>query len=185
MATTPVFEMKPPWTPELLPVVQKEIEDFIEERAKSCHPHVIDLGMGYSTVWFSLQKCLTMSAEHDKDWHEETVRAVLKAGGAVGHVLIPPEKFPLYVSDFADEKTDLVLVDCIDEQRLPCLFASLTKLKPDGWLVVDDSHWDMFDGLDKIMREMGFENRSFSGPHIRKTGEVKRHCTTIYSRSFK
>ena len=140
MATTPVMKMTRPWTPELLPEVQRIIEEFILTRRGV--KRVLEVGSGLSTIWFALMGVDLHSCEHDEDWFGE-VSNVLRS------LNVPQEKYDIvnghqmdwWVSQEPIKKFDLVLIDCVDEQRLSCLFASLTKVKDDGWIVVDDSHW--------------------------------------------
>lgn len=179
MATTPVFKMVPPWTPELLPSVQYDIKGFLKRRSI---PMVLELGSGWSTVWFhKMQDMILHSFEHDRGWREEVKRVV---GDNVRVWLSDSESMHLYVSNLED-KYDLVLIDCVDEARLPSLFACLTKVAADGWIVLDDSHWEMFKYVPEVMAQMGYGFRPYSGQHTRKTGEVCYHRTHIFSKEFK
>lgn len=192
MATTPVFEMKPPWTPELLPVVQKEIEDYLDTIRL---PFVLEVGSGWSTLWLAQIADVLHSIEHDPAWYAEVTRCLTNlenACYACDTVLIAsveltdkPGGIVRQIFSEGQETCDLILIDCVDEERLPAICASVSRLKRNGWLVVDDSHWEMFDGLQRIMFNMGFAEKIYSGQHTRKTGEVKYHQTTIFSRRFK
>lgn len=172
MATTTVMKIVPPYTPELLLSVQKEIERFFTNK----FPFVLELGSGWSTIWFS-EMGDVLSYEHDFNWHSAVMDAMTNVDEVV---LKQPDNFAPSVSLLTNNAFDLVLIDCVDEARLPCLFACLTKVKDDGWIVVDDTHWPMFRCLEEIMMEMGYKWKWFQGEHTRKNGEVKYHSTTIF-----
>lgn len=188
MADTPVMKIVPPYTPELLPEVQGLIEKNIKsiQAFEAREPKILELGSGWSTVWFASMMNLhttLISLEHNREWLWE-VRDTLKNNFNIHEEtpwFLEPKQFSKKVASQFWE-FDLILIDCIDEARLPSLFASLTRLSPGGWLVLDDSHWDMFEGVPTVMRNLGYNFRTISGEHVRKTGEMKFHQTTIFSK---
>lgn len=185
MATTPVFRMVPPWTPELLSSVQTEVETFLAGRGL---PFVLEVGSGWSTVWLAERAGLIYSVEDDKGWRDEVERVLSDRFDKVcaNRVdLVEGKHVPRWVSQ-QSEMYDLVLIDGgPDDTRLASLFASLTKVVDGGWIVLDDSHWEMFKGVPDVMRSMGYGSRQYIGDHTRKTGEVCFHSTTIFSKEFK
>lgn len=186
MATTPVMRIVEPFTPELLPSVQTEIEAFLKTRKI---PFVLEVGSGWSTVWFAQRAGLVHSLEDDQDWYGEVLRALDDNydgtnAWRVEHVK-KPKDMPKEVARMECEY-DLVLIDGgPDDTRLASLFASLMKVVENGWIVVDDTHWKCFEGLFTVMWDMGYGRREFFGDHTRKTGEVCFHQTDIYSKEFR
>lgn len=186
MATTPVFKMVPPWVPELLPSVQAEIETFLASRGL---PFVLEVGSGWSTVWFAQRAGLVHSLEDDQDWYGEVLRALDDNydgtnAWRVEHVKNPKD-MPKEVARMECEY-DLVLIDGgPDDTRLASLFASLTKVVDVGWIVLDDAHWSQFKYVPNVMEEMGYKCKRLQGQHTRKTGEVCFHCTDIYCKEFR
>lgn len=183
MADTPVMKIVPPYTPELLPEVQGLINVFLRSLSD---PSVLELGGGWSTIWFAGLTGNVHSVEHNMDWWREILR-VIHGMDFIGNVRVEPihaSRIDKYVgrSEDLDGEYDLILIDCVDEARLPSLFASLTRLSPGGWLVLDDSHWPMFEGVEAVMKNLGFNSRTIKGNHTRKTGEVCFHQTTIFSK---
>lgn len=162
----------PPYTPELLPSVQIAIRKYVYPGCK-----VLELGSGWSTIWFAMMNCSVVSVEHDVDWYAE-VNRVLVLERLTAHVLrVEPEQFPNIVT--ATSECDIIFVDCIDEQRIPCIREAVHKVRVGGILVVDDTHWEKMKPVWDIVN-WGGEN--IRGMHTRKTGETLLHQTTIYKR---
>ena len=181
--TDPAMKITPPYTPELLPEVQRLIESFLDYRTR---PNVLELGSGWSTIWFaSMPNVYVESYEHNRGWFESVYEASTDAGVQYSKSLhlVEGRMFVSRVEEERKGRYDLVLVDCVDEARVPSLLACLSKVKNDGWIVVDDSHWDMFRHVLPLMEQLGYRSRTISGQHTRKTGEVKFHQTTIFSKS--
>ncbi len=182
MATDKVFKMKPPWLPELLP----EVTEFISTRLRAINtfgnrtPLVLELGAGWSTVWLSNLGVELTSFEHNEGWYKEVRSHLGKNRGCI--YLGDPERYANTISDAPVSHFDMVYIDCVDEARIPCLFACLTKVREDGFIVLDDSHWEMFEASIQVMWEMGYKSISWKGEHTRKTGEKKHHQTTIFSK---
>jgi predicted O-methyltransferase YrrM len=183
MATDPVMRIDRPFEPELLRDVQSIIQNFLRYRADliTGPQRVLELGSGWSTPWFASMPNVTVtSVEHHQDWANEVSRVIRAERMDNTLYLVSPEEFAETVDGMPKNHYDLALVDCVDESRIPCLEPCMRRLKPDGWLVVDDSHWEMFDGLPDRMKAMGYLSTMIQGNHRRKTGEVKFHQTHIF-----
>jgi hypothetical protein len=112
-------------------------------------------GSGRSTAWFGKRLRKLVSIEYDQAWHgivvEKLRRQNLKNVEcryiAVEHSLSEPTsahylKTPQYVSaidQFEAESVDFVVVD--GHYRQACVLAALTKLKPGGLLLIDNTNW--------------------------------------------
>jgi len=107
---------------------------------------VLELGGGNSSLWFLEKGVKLVTYEHNVEW----AQIILK------EVHSNPEKynenrFNLNVMQGADTITDLkrleneyfdiVLVDSMNDftRRNDCIRAALKKLKPGGWLILDNS----------------------------------------------
>lgn len=167
----PLFPLKPPYTPELLPRVQRYLEYLLLDWDASFN--VLELGSGYSTVWFSRLGGLVVSLEHNKEWAE----AVQELCPYAKVIRRNPQDFVGTIQAL-NAVVNVLYVDCVDEQRLPGLKAALPKLAKDAIIILDDSHWDMLAPARELLKEL--PQVTFSGLHTRKTGEVKFHQTTIY-----
>lgn len=185
MATTPVMRIVEPFTPELLPSVQTEIEAFIASRKM---PFVLEVGSGWSTVWLGERAELIHSVEDNMEWFKEVHRVMNNRDDSVRAWRLDyaeGKNVPRWVSQ-QPEMYDLVLIDGgPDDTRLASLFASLTKVVDGGWIVLDDAHWSQFKYVPNVMEEMGYKCKRLQGQHTRKTGEVCFHCTDIYCKEFR
>jgi predicted O-methyltransferase YrrM len=127
---------------------------FLEEHLDgSCE--ALEWGSGRSTLWFARRVNHLVSVEHDRRWYQN-VRASLEKVKAhnVDYQYIPlnhpvgeptravyPEQ-PAYVraaEKLADESLGLVIID--GHYRQACVLACLSKLKPGGLLVIDNTDW--------------------------------------------
>lgn len=179
MATPPVMKIVPPYTPELLHEVQVRIRVFLENRKS---PRVLELGSGWSTIWFA-HMAQVLSLEHSEDWYREVARAYEEEVGFVPNlILTEPCNFPRIMQQMRREYYDLIYVDCIDEVRGACTFASIPLLRQGGWLVLDDTHWDLWRQILLNLRNYGFRDEVYSGTHLRKDGQTHFHHTTILTK---
>lgn len=113
---------------------------------------VLELGSGGSTVFFAQRAEFVLSIETDPTWAPAT-RAELEKRDLTGKVLLQLCGNPdseAYVASQPDASFDLLLVDHAADHtvvgrgarrafsRLPLALAALPKLRPTGWLVVDN-----------------------------------------------
>ena len=128
---------------------------------------VFEYGSGGSTLFFADRVGELVSVEHDEEWHRHM--ATVLSGHAAGnstYLFRPPERadepadckvcdvshasereeysgctFDAYVSaidDYEDGSFDLVSVD--GRARPACIAHALPKLKPGGFILLDDTH---------------------------------------------
>ena len=178
------MRITPPLTPELLPEVAHKIEGLLLSLNS---PRVLELGSGWSTLWFAgLGSIRVDSLEHDHGWYHDVNDALEEYRLKASVSLEDENNFPLVVEGFPDNSFDLVLIDCVDSQRLPCLIAAQSKVKPGGYIVLDDSHWDPGPGKADLSKAFSilasWEQETLSGQHKRKTGETAFHQTTFFRR---
>lgn len=98
---------------------------------------MVEFGSGMSTLWFAERVASLHSIEHDPAWYA-TVAARLPAG--VRYDLRGPSSY-CDLADHPDGSLDLVVVDGI--QRAECVRAAIPKLRPGGWLYLDNTDKDM------------------------------------------
>lgn len=109
-------------------------------------------GSGRSTVWLAERVGSLTSIEHIPDWYSK-VEAMLSQARAA-HVDLRLEELPTEAVAFgdafweetsytmaaegcADESLDLVVID--GACRMPCAWRVLSKIKPGGLLLIDDT----------------------------------------------
>ena len=173
----PTIPIKPPYTPELLPIVQYAIEGILGKGGE-----VFEYGSGYSTLWFA-KFASVISVEDDEEWYKELQKALKKAkldSEPIVH-LVEPDKMSETIDDY--ELFDLVLVDCRDDQRMPAVVRAIPHVKIGGWLLLDDSHWPNMAHIQDYLK--GWSNTTISGRHHRHWthhGAVRDHQTSFYQR---
>lgn len=177
----------PPYTPELLSSVQEVIQGHIQLSTVSNvpPPAVLEYGSGWSTVWFALQGCEVLSFEHDFAWYLDVTRAlkILKRDRRARVLLTEPSDFVNITAYLPYSSFDVVYVDCADAYRDGCAAAGMSRLKVGGWLILDDTHWEMWRPfLSSLKPRSFFHIGDFTGQHLRKDGETHYHQTSIYRR---
>ncbi len=102
---------------------------------------VVEFGSGRSTPWLAGRCAFVLSIEDNPDWHR-TVGEILRARRLdnVRHELRGVERYA-DLSDQPDGSFDLALVDGTD--RTGCVASAVSKIKPGGWLYLDNSDKDM------------------------------------------
>jgi predicted O-methyltransferase YrrM len=113
---------------------------------------VLEFGSGGSTIFFAKRSEHVTSIETDRGWAPRTAEALERNGlaGKVDLVVCTNPESERYVAALPDRSFDLLLVDhAADEtvvgrgarhafSRLPLALVGLPKLKPTGWLCVDN-----------------------------------------------
>lgn len=175
-----LMKIRPPFGPELLEEATAKIVSLLAERD---HSRVLELGAGFSTLWFAgFADVELVSLETDYGWWREVTEAAEKEDFIVEpHVwLVKPEEMLPVIKDFPDGHFDLVLVDCLDELRLPALHAAMPKVRPGGWLLLDDTHWPALEGAAEGMAKVGWPAETIKGRHVRHTGIEHFHQTSFF-----
>ena len=128
---------------------------------------VFEYGSGGSTIFLARRVRRVVSVEHDATWHGQVAETLEREGiGVDEYLLREPQKAPpdrpaehrwdLYTStdrdyagcvfddyvksidSFPDASFDLVIVD--GRARSSCVHHGLPKVRPGGWLLLDDSN---------------------------------------------
>jgi predicted O-methyltransferase YrrM len=126
---------------------------------------VFEFGSGASTAWYAGRAGRVTSLEHDSDWHAEVERRLRASRHDNWDLRLRPiSDFPSAVRELPDETLDLVVVDGDDgddTDRVDCIRASLSKVRPGGLLVLDDSDNPRYRDADDLLR--GWDVRRFRG----------------------
>ena len=175
----PVLKLKPPYTPEMLPAAYEHMGRLLTKDSD-----VFEFGSGYSTVWFAQRVRRVVTVEHDEQWAAETERALRdeqKVSKAKLVQVDDEDEIPGAIEHYGE--FDLILVDCLDRQRVAAISEAAEHVKPGGYLVVDDSQWGMLQPGVQALQALGWETVAvYAGNHIRHTGVEKQHQTTIFRR---
>ena len=122
----------------------------------------VEFGSGRSTRWLAARLKTLVSVEQNSEWYQIVTDQLKQAGiQNVDYRMIPtehpesePERevyvpIPSYVAvlnEFEDNSIDFVLVD--GHYRSTCIKAAVSKIRPGGYLVVDDTNmWNVIGGL--------------------------------------
>ena len=104
---------------------------------------ILELGAGRSTPWFARRAARVISLEDDALWHSWTCVRLDEAGLTNADLrLRPVEEFPREVGSLPDDAFDLVVVDFLEAPtvtRIDCLDPAMRKVRPGGYLLLDDS----------------------------------------------
>jgi predicted O-methyltransferase YrrM len=164
--------MKPPYKPELLPVVQYVIEHILSDGGD-----VFEYGSGNSTVWLA-EFADVVTVEHDEEWSDELMAVLEATELKVDCHLTQGDRMAQVINKY--DLFDLVFVDCWDIFRNDAVKEAIPHVKPGGWLILDDSHRPMFDRAQRLLKD--WHCTVISGLHLRYTGIEARHQTSLYRR---
>lgn len=136
------------------------LQDFVDQ---SSNLKVLELGAGYSTLWWSLRASKVVSLERNRDWSRR-ILAVLEENGADNVDIISPREKSDWQSENEYMQTlsticgefDVVVID--DIHRGAVLVEVLNRLKPVDLIVLDDSERNEYK--DSISRFESQNNKS-------------------------
>jgi SAM-dependent methyltransferase len=144
------YEHSHPEEPFLAPAAVRFLDENLSRTGRG-----LEWGSGRSTPWFAVRLGQLVAVEHDEVWYRDiSSRLETSSMRNVDYRLIPLdhpvheptqpryERVPGYVAcirEFADESFDFVVVD--GHYRQACVLEALSKLKPGGLLLVDDTNW--------------------------------------------
>jgi len=173
-----VIKLEPPFKPLICPKATGFFKSLLWP--DSC---VFEWGSGASTLWLAQQvkEGRLISIEHEPGWHREVVRALREHGLQADIRLVNEVKYPGAISEFPDEFFDIVFLDGLDRTRTACAANVVPKLKPGGWLVVDDTNWPWLRAA--LRRLAAWDQVEYTGEKTgRSDGKVIRGTTTFYRR---
>lgn len=100
-----------------------------------------EFGSGMSTPWLAKRCNYLLSIESDRAWYDR-VSAKITANN-LSHVRYELREADGYsdLSDFDDGFFDFALVDGLD--RHGCVMSAVPKIRPGGWIYLDNSDKDM------------------------------------------
>jgi hypothetical protein len=136
--------------------------DSIREIEKRLSPgsQIFEYGAGHSTVYWAEKDLNIVLVEDNPDWFK-MVEGVLRGRPKVKVCFeSAPDKYVNFISLFS-EPFDVVIVD--GSHRKQCVRGALSKLKPGGLLVVDNTDWHWFQ-KDETLVPASWEKMVFPGP---------------------
>lgn len=137
-----------PWIP---PAATRALAEHLTPQAR-----VLEIGAGNSTLWLAPRCAALTSFESDQAWFE-AMRAKLAARN-LAHVDLQYRWVAHEMADFSflpDASLDLCLVD--GGPRLECAQAAVPKLKPGGWLYLDNADTNL--DAKQFLLDLARQNR--------------------------
>ena len=140
---------------------------------------VLELGSGRSTAWLAKRSGSVVSFEDDEHWLQRA-RDQLADAGVLNVDLrgMPIERFVPAVAALDDAAYDLVVVDFLespDADRVDAVRVARAKVKPGGYLLLDDSDRPAYAGAFELLE--GWRPKRFAGV---KDGWPQAVETTIF-----
>lgn len=152
---------------------------------------VFEWGSGASTVWLIKQGAVVTSIEDDSEWVANVRRDCPEAdirliqGAASGTIMgyepaLIDRSRPYYdnyvgaIDEFPDDSFDVIIVD--GQSRPECFQRALTKVKPGGLLIIDDSDLRVFWPVKRSLP--GWKRVSLAG--FKSTKDLRE--TTFFHR---
>jgi predicted O-methyltransferase YrrM len=170
--------LEPPFKPLLCQDAIDRFEELIDRDSV-----VFEYGSGASTLWLAARTFLTVSVEHDPEWYDE-VTTRQEASNATVYLVQNHTAYVMMADEFPDRFFDVAFVDCLDKLRVHCIKAIIPKIKPCGWLVVDDTSWPMLKGaIGKTSGLARWEREDYKGvKYGRSDGKVVRGMTSFFQK---
>ena len=158
-----------------IPWIPYAAVDFLDERLRT-DLTVLELGSGYSTLFFMRRVARVVSLEHEPGWLAwVSARAapnvtLLEADGTSAERYLAPLRA-------SDERFDLVLVDGV--HRAQAVAEALTRLTDRGVVLLDDSRRPSYAPAFAAAAAAGFRHLHFEG---HKAASVNLYRTTVFYR---
>jgi predicted O-methyltransferase YrrM len=125
-----------PSYPYYVPGAMKRLKTLLNRKSV-----VFEWGSGMSTKWFADQCESLVSVEHDERWYSRVSISLVHHENCKLLMIAENKGFEEYVrviDQYPDKSFDLVAVDGRD--RIECVRHAISKVKPGGYLLLDDSH---------------------------------------------
>ena len=143
------------------------------ERMLSPNMRVFEFGSGGSSLFFSQRVAEVVSTEHDPEWHARVLAELRAEHRENCQLLLVPqtpaadgpqdvylgeqrvktggrfEQYARAIDAFPDHSFDIVMVDGL--ARRACVQHALPKVKPGGYLILDNSEWPEFEPIHALL----------------------------------
>jgi hypothetical protein len=161
-----------------------------------------EYGSGLSTLYFSPKVKKIISVEHDKEWYNKTYGEIKEKIHNCEYNLIEPEpkkagisspvekmyishlyqnlNFRTYVQSidiYPDKYFDLVFID--GRARIGCIMHSIEKIKPGGFLILDNSDAKRYKEAQMILK--GYNKLDFYG--IAPSNPYLKHSNVNFTKT--
>jgi len=162
-----------------IPYLARNTLNFLESVVKKTD-HILEFGSGGSTIWFAQHASSVVSFEHSLNWHKAIKKRLRELNLINVDLRFEPQYLWKGYSD-GDEMFDFILVDSTVnfasyESRILCVKTSYLFLKPEGWLLLDDSRMDSCKKAVEFMRKLGWKTKAIddTGPKLQNAQAWKK-----------
>lgn len=172
-----VFTAEPD-TPWIVPSAVRYLSRRLADTAT-----VFEFGSGRSTIWYARRVGSVTAVEDDIGWYRIVSGGLERYGlNNCNLIHLGLSAFPSAINHIADRSLDLVVVDSnesVPGDRLECVASSISKVRPGGYLLLDDSDRERYGDADTLLA--GWQVRRFVG--LKRTPLIAVE-TSIYQRPF-
>ncbi len=98
-------------------------------------------GSGRSTIWLAKRAGKLVSVEDNEDWYKRVKHQLYGLNVDYRYVPTGGTSYAAQIATFPDASFDLILVD--GSARDACIAAAVSKVKPNGMIVVDNADLDL------------------------------------------
>ena len=146
------------------------------ERIITPECHILETGVGASTLWFAERAASVLSFEHKPDWYFAILDEFIKRKISNATVVYDPE-YPSRGIGRAAGPFDLIVID--GRGRVRSIEASHEQLKPGGYLCLDNATRPRYERARILLDGLGWEKLDIESKLI---PENKRGFTTFWRR---
>lgn len=158
-----------------LPWVSYPFMQFIGPRLNR-NMQLFEFGSGNSTLYYAQKVGSVTSVEHDAGWYEK-IKTNMPANVQLFFCDLQPGGDYCQYALKQETLYDIVIVDGRD--RVNCCFNSLSAIKENGIVVLDDSEREKYAAAHTFMQQKGYKQIDFWGT-APAVDYLK--CTTIFYR---
>jgi hypothetical protein len=158
---------------EPIPWITYPATDFLSTRLTP-QMDLFEFGAGNSTLYYAAQVASVTAIEHDRSWHDKIKRSLPENVKLIFKDLKYGGEYCRTASD-SGKQYHIIVVDGRD--RVNCIKNSLSALKDDGVMIVDDSQREEYLEGREYLAAAGFKQLDFTGLN---PGNIYRSCTTVF-----
>lgn len=154
--------------------------EFLEKTITKDHD-IFEFGCGASTLFFAKRVRKVCGLETSAKWLEITKKMLKEEDFDNVEITLMEDGFDNHAYEhFAKNvgsKFDFIIVDSL--KRFKCVQNSISALKPNGIIILDDSERKSYRKMFEFLAENGFQTKSFEGI---APGQIKPKNTTLIFR---
>lgn len=151
---------------------------------------VFEWGSGQSTIFFAKRVAVMASVEHDPVWARIVLRLLSEDDLEIAYRWLPPARgsgldqgdwveYVMAIEAYNDNFFDLVFID--GGARLACLRQAIPKVKPGGYILLDDSerrwYWKTLEAVLSPWEKRVFMDRKGCARMLSKATFWRKPCS--------